>query len=110
MELDKFTTEDIETIINEFICTTKENGYKVHVNNDKNLGYGGFCNINDNYVIKLHIFPYPTLIVVELIQKYESFIMDGKIITSYQWRGSENNTNIKTFINDSINKLIKEIK
>ena len=110
-ELNMFKIDEINSIIEEFIKTTKDAGYGCTINaNIKNLGYGGFCNINEEYVIKLHIFPYPKFIGIDLIQKYESFIMDGKSINSYQLREIDENTNLLSFVSESTKKLIEEVK
>lgn len=113
MELDKFTTKEINTIITGFSNSCKEEGYKTHINSDvKSLGYGGYCNINDNYFIDLHIYPYPKSIFLDLKQKYESFIMDGKTIKTYELRDIKetNIQDILKFVSESTNKLLEEVK
>lgn len=77
-----------------------------HVN-DYYLGTGGFANINDKICVKIHIFPYPKEIIIDVIEKYESYIMDGKAIKTYKKDNFENaNEEVLQWVEDTL----KEIK
>ncbi len=76
-------------------------GYaKVTTYFDYNLGNGGYCDLNDEYFIKLTMFYYPKSIHISLIKKYEPNVIAGKVI-------NEESLDIKDISIDDIISWVK---
>lgn len=86
-EFDPLPDEEIQKVEEEFQTVMGGNGHNCHIHhNDKSLGNGGFCELNDDIAVKLHIFPYPKGIFIDVIRKYEPNIIAGKTIDKFELR------------------------
>ena len=103
--------EDMNLIEDTFEKVAIENGYKAKIYNDNNLGHGGYINCNDNYFIKLIIFPYPQSIIIEIIKKYEPFLMTGKEVNIFKKEDfTKVDNNILGWVVNNTNQAIQNIK
>lgn len=98
---------DKKTLVNRFnkVCKGKATTYV----KDKYLGTGGYLNINDDYYIKLIIFPYPKEIIIERVKKYAPYLIMGDTIEEDKITNFKTiDNNILDWIETTTNKYIKE--